>query len=340
MFSSKTLIAGICVLLLVGASALYAVNTFSSGRTEKQSSPPTGTVEPPPPPAPASVAPTSADPPADTLETVIETIAGCWNTTLSLRAAVQTYSATTWESATGMGTVQHGEGTYECRKQNGAELFRVELTIQNAVTGGVGPDPSGTRSQSTSPMRMLKVSDGNTVYQEMSSLDMQTMPEKTVATAPTVIKGNSGDFASFLSPGGLGEHPLALLKKYGMSLQLNPETTVNGRAAYVLEAAPPGIPPADAPVARMIFYFDRETGSVLRVEYLSSQNVLTAYTELRDIEVNPEMAGDRFNYAPPASVEVRELGDLSGLTSETQREQTPPPLPNPPERRKRDLRVR
>jgi outer membrane lipoprotein-sorting protein len=169
------------------------------------------------------------------------------------------------------------EGTSEMLRKGEDFLSRSEIkTIMETNAGG-----NVSKQEST----VLTISDGAYTYSVSDTGGMKTAQkvkmQKLDQKDPFKVWKDSAD------------------------LKLLPDATVDGRAVWVIEAAPKG--PAAAAQGKTVLSFDKETGQMIKMIANSPDGKPMTTLTLSDLKVNADIPADRFVFKAPAGVEVQDL---------------------------------
>jgi outer membrane lipoprotein-sorting protein len=96
--------------------------------------------------------------------------------------------------------------------------------------------------------------------------------------------------------------PLKMWKAMG-ELKLLPDATVEGRAAWVIEATPK----AETGQGKTVMSFDKESGQMIKMINHSPDGKPMNTLTVTDIKVNDKLSPDRFVFKAPPGVEVQDM---------------------------------
>jgi outer membrane lipoprotein-sorting protein len=190
----------------------------------------------------------------------------------------------------------HGMGILECLKKEGGPLmYRMEL---------VNRDAQGKTQKS------LGVFDGSDLY---SQTDLMGQP-MVVKMKPDLMSGAmcAGGSAMFEQ-----------LHK-NCDVKLLPEETIEGKAAYAIEATPKaGSDTTEKLAGKMVLYFSKETGIQIKEITFGKSGECLMTILYKDIKLDAGLKPEHFVYAPPAGAKV--------ITPEDLKKESPnKPRPRPP----------
>ena len=224
----------------------------------------------------------------DTLESVQRELAEKWSGVQSFSATMRV-KADVARSGISAKTDLTGPIVLE-RTDDGRARYRSEL--EGKVKGG----PFGILRFR---LRMLTVSDGETVY-----------AESRIRNKVSVLKTRPQQKPDS-SPGGGGERLEAARQKH--DLRLLPSGTLGGRPVYVIEGRPKADAASEMPeVARVLMYFDRETGIQLHIAALDKKDKPLTELSFTDVRLNPAVSPSIFRYTVPEGAEVVDKTQESG----------------------------
>ncbi|MBU0717601.1 MAG: hypothetical protein KJ749_05070 [Planctomycetes bacterium] len=206
----------------------------------------------------------------ETLESVEKKIVGNWTKLTSMSAKTTTEMIHPSMS-------MKSEGTLEYLSQDGKELFRLEMKVDQEM--------AGQKTQGT----ITSVADGEFVY-NVTDMMGQTM----------AIKQKGDSFQNF--PGGRQMFDNLREKN---TLQLLPDEKLGDQVTYVIEVKPKEASPS--PMARMKLFFAKDTGMVVKMMAFDSgeQPMMTA--TYHDVTLNPKISPDRFVFTAPEGVQVMDM---------------------------------
>jgi len=175
----------------------------------------------------------------------------------------------------GFSMVSTAEGTTEMLRKGGELLVRSEnKSVSDTNVGG---------NVSKQESSMLFITDGSFAY---------TVTEAGGAKSAQKMKLVKPD-----------NDPLKDLRNMG-ELKVLPESSTDGRAAWVIEATPKS---DDAGQGKTIVHYDKESGQMIKmVAYSPDGKPMTTMT-FSDIKVNDKISPDRFVFKAPPGVEVQDL---------------------------------
>lgn len=220
---------------------------------------------------------------ADDLESVEKRIVSAWDQHKSMTARLEM----SLHLETG-GRVLDGktEGTLAWMKKGDRVYARMEQ--KSTMTSKKGGQEKRQESSSTI------VVDGEFEY---------TLTE--VMGQKTAVKSN-------IEPEATGDTKAILrnLRKDD-ELKLLPNETVAGKQAFVIEAIRKVKPDNPGQPARRQFYFDQDTGAVLKVASFNNKDELFDTLTFADFKFDVDLSPERFQFKAPDGVEV---SDMTGAT--------------------------
>jgi len=173
-------------------------------------------------------------------------------------------------------------GTDELLKKDGKWLHRMDSKSTSVMeVGGQEQKTEGS---------VLVVSDDKYVWTLSESQGQKMVIKNRVAEGQNMAVGEGFD---------------ALRKDY--DLKLLPDETVEGKAAWVIEATPK----KDAPAARagmtMRYYYDKGSGMMVKMVGKSIDGKTTMTSIVKDFKVNPPISADRFVFKAPEGAQVMDM---------------------------------
>ncbi len=204
----------------------------------------------------------------DTVESIEKDILAKWDKVTSMSAIIAGSGDVKVmpESPTALHLI--GSGSLDLLKKDGKNFSRIEL--------GAGLIP-----QSKPIARVLAGSDGTAAYVETEIFGK--VESKTVDQLPI-----SADAKGLL--GLMNQH---------LSLAAMPSEKVNDQDAYVLIGELKS-PEKDIPVSKLLLYFAKETGIILKVVALNLQGQPMITLAVQDLKLNQPIPEEKFRYTPPA----------------------------------------
>ncbi|MGB2988035.1 MAG: hypothetical protein WBE26_19375 [Phycisphaerae bacterium] len=207
-----------------------------------------------------------------------------WNEIRSVSAKV----TTRFEQREGAKSSQTGAGMRDCMKKNGKML--VWSKLNNYILLDVSHvDREDGAKQLYTEQRLLRVFDGNFLY---------TVDERHEQMGGMKVT------KSRLDPQGIqligGRRLFRQLRRLDR-LQLLPDDTIDGKSVYVFEGS------ANADLVEIQYYFDKETGILLKMIVENKGENSTFMFALSDIELNVEFSEDHFTFTPPEGAEIIDL---------------------------------
>ncbi|MBI5094019.1 MAG: hypothetical protein HZB26_16455 [Candidatus Hydrogenedentes bacterium] len=211
--------------------------------------------------------------PDEALDAAKKDLAAKWNSVNSYSAALEMKLE---ETRGDTKRTASGEGKVECIKKNGVELSRVEVAMEVAAPGAAADAP---KTKQTS----LRVFDGTTLFTENSMMGM-TRAFKSTKGSGAIVGGGKALFDQI---------------EQNFTLAVRPNEKLGDRMALVIEGAPK--PETQQKAKPIRFYFDLESGAVLRTDILDETGKPRVITLVKDVKINPQIGEERFKYTPPAA---------------------------------------
>jgi outer membrane lipoprotein-sorting protein len=221
-----------------------------------------------------------------TLDSVAEQIEAVWEKVNSYTAAI----AINGNIPMGpLAVTTSANGTIEYMSIDETPRFRME--ILNKLGSNVPLLGDGMEQ------KVLTVFNGEIIYSEMEAMGRKQYSK----AAPKEDDSQS--------PVG-GKNLIDTIRKRG-EVTLLPDETVNGVDSYAIEVKPDNGGQQQGPIkAELIrFFVAKDSGIQVRSILMDAEGNALLTTDYTDIKVNPEIDPERFNYAPPAGVEVIDMGD-------------------------------
>ena len=218
---------------------------------------------------------TIVEAPDPAVESVKQEILAKWQQVRSFTANVMTH---TQESIDGGDMWMDGTGTYECKRKNGDVFIRLDQTIT------AGRDLGGQKSLRN--FRMLTIGDRDFIYM-LTELPGKKQAERHLPKAfEDLYLGGQTVFDKL--------RRLYILKRL-------PDTELDGRSVYAIsgDSRESGV--------RALYYFDQQTGVVLRIRLEDTSKKLYRTITLTHFEINPGLADERFVFTPPEGVEIVDM---------------------------------
>lgn len=223
-----------------------------------------------------------------TVDSVQKEVEGLWS-------KIKTFSAKITSDMTmvmGPATMKsHATGTLECERSADVSKFRMDM-LNKMDTGIPG---AGTTEQ-----KMLSVFDGENMFTQMDMMGMTQAFKSSAAEAKKQgpLSGKS------LFDGMRAQGDLKLLA----------DSTVDGKAVYVVQVTPNAAVKASAPakLSSMKYYISKETGLQVKMEYFDEANQPVQSTTYSDIKISIEFPKDHFVYKAPAGVTVMDAPGIPG----------------------------
>jgi len=173
-------------------------------------------------------------------------------------------------------------GTDEMLKKDGKWLHRMESKSTSVME--VGGQEQKTEST------VLVVSDDKYIWTLSESQGQKMVIKNRVAEGQNMAVGEGFD---------------ALRKDF--DLRLLPDETVEGKPAWVIEATPKKGTPAAQAGMTMRYYYDKDSGVVVKMVGKSTDGKNTITTIVGDLKVNPEISADRFVFKVPEGAHVMDM---------------------------------
>lgn len=165
-------------------------------------------------------------------------------------------------------------GTYEFLRGEHAFLYRTELTsVQKDASGKI-----------ISRRESLDVSDGRFRH-KLVTQDGKTSATRTMAEI---------DFALT---------PFKFLHR-DYAVRLAPDQTIDGKPTWVIEGVPLPKSAMDGRIGRLLQFYQKETGVLVRVETHDTAGRVMASTTYRDVVINAPIPPGRFEFKAPPGVTV------------------------------------
>lgn len=204
----------------------------------------------------------------DTVESIQKDVLAKWDKVNSLTAAITGTGdiKLSPESPTALHLV--ASGNLDSLKKDGKTFSRIEL--------GAGLTP-----QAKPMARILAGSDGGAAYVETEFLGK--VESKTVDQLPIAADAK-----------GLFD-----IMNQHLNLTVMPPEKVDDKEAHVI-AGEMKNPEKDIPVSKILAYFEKETGIILKVVALNMEGQPMVTLALRDIVLNAPLPEEKFRYTPPA----------------------------------------
>lgn len=301
--------------------------------------------ETPPPveeaPAAPVVSPAPESDPA--LTAAIDDINARWAQVAALRAKVELSSNLM------MGPVRNGriegQGVYEYQKSGEIGLYCAEIVLRFKTDGETAAEASTEAAPvpqmpAGASIKLLHVFDGKDVYlQNTVAVPIPGISEPPVTTI--VIRGTPEEMGAFQLPGSFGPNPLEQYQKDGWALHLLPESTIDNRPVYVIEARAPEDASGLTAPGRQLAHFDRASGTLVKLVHYAEADEPAATTEFKGLEFNAVIDQTHFTYEAPPGVVVREAKEIAqmfqglgapipGRAPPYPPSMAPPPSPPPP----------
>jgi len=191
--------------------------------------------------------------------------------------------------------------TDELLKKDGKWLHRMESRSSSVME--VGGQERKTEST------VLVVSDDKYVWMLTESQGQKMVIKNRVAEGQNMAVGEGFD---------------ALRKDY--DLKLLPDETVEGKTAWVIEATPKKGAPAAQAGMTMRYYYDKDSGMMVKMAGKSIDGKTTMTTIFKDHKVNPDISADRFAFKAPEGAQVM---DMTGGQPQAQPAPEAEPKPEP-----------
>lgn len=209
----------------------------------------------------------------DKTRAVITELTARWDELQAFSAAVTTELP---QAAGNPGKTQ-GKGTYDWAKRGAKRLIRFDLVNNLRIDHG---EAKATRTGEI----LVFVYDGEFLYSQLQQPQQYKKTTKTRYEPDRILQIGGQDLFQ-----GLVENN---------SLKLAPEEMIDGRAAYVVEAAP------TTGKGSAVHYFDKQTGVQLKVIVRDETGSPTLTLTLSDINISPEFSEDYFTYKLPEGFEL------------------------------------
>jgi len=176
------------------------------------------------------------------------------------------------------GMTNKGTGTFEIDNKGGKDKFRMEMNSEMDMGG-----QKMTNTTST-------VGDGEFVYSVNEAMGQKTAmkmkPGQGQASAP------------------VGRQMFDSLKEQ-FDLKVLPDETVDGDAAYVLEAKPKQS--MGSPIAMMKMYFVKKHGIMVKMRGMDAAGTEVMTMDYKNVKINPKIDASRFVFKAPEGVQVMDM---------------------------------
>jgi outer membrane lipoprotein-sorting protein len=201
------------------------------------------------------------------------------------------------------------EMAYECLKKGDQWLYRSESKTKTTSTlGDQEIKQAGT---------VLVVFDGEYAW-TMSDMGGQKVAVKNRPTAAFSMVANKAYFDNL---------------KQSFTLKALPDETVDGKAAWVIEATRREASP-EGMLAVLVSYFDKETGISLKSVGKDSQGKEVMTSTTKDIKVNSPLPADHFVFKAPEGVQVMDMTQGQPDQPQAEPDEQKPEQPKQPEQAK------
>jgi outer membrane lipoprotein-sorting protein len=221
---------------------------------------------------------------ADTLESVEKTIA---DQTQKYKSLQYTMHMTGEMSMSGMTNKTVTDGQFQALRKGGKVLSRMESKTHSSYRMADQPEQ-------TQDVTNLMVNDGELMYTLMDAAG-QKMARKS---KPDPKMGG----ADPLDSAGAFK---AMSKDF--TLKLLPESAVDGKDAWAIEATPKDTTNPNMPVTRMVTYYDKKTGVPVKSLGFGKDGKVVHTMLISDVKVNADIPADRFIFKAPEGVEVMDM---------------------------------
>lgn len=234
----------------------------------------------------------------DTLESVEKAIIEQGKTIKSM-SSKSTYVS---DSVSGTMTIHsEGETQYEFMTKGEKQLFRAETSYTTVM------DTDGTKK--TSKGTSLSISDGEFNYVHSVNDGVESvMKMNATAQAGGALQQSYFD---------------TLAQTY--NLELMPDAKVGSHSVYVIRGVLKN--PAPMVAAEQFLYFDKATGTMVKMVGKDSAGKVVMETLTTDLKVNSSISADRFVFTAPEGVQVMDMTqqqDYSGQSSQNAQANEPP----------------
>jgi outer membrane lipoprotein-sorting protein len=176
---------------------------------------------------------------------------------------------------------KYGEGAYEWMRKGNDYLFRLEMQSSMEVEAG--------GQKMSFKLDLLNIYDGKHLYTVSERAGMK------MAVKTKLDPKRGAELTSFFET-LRAENDLKLLE----------ETAVDGYDAYAIEAKPKSTQPG-RPYARLVYYFSKEHGVLLKQESRDQSGKAVQTVTYSDLEFDAKIDPQRFEFKAPEGVTVRDL---------------------------------
>lgn len=181
--------------------------------------------------------------------------------------------------AEGMKLKGASKGTYEWAREGSKVLYRMEQHMSQTIIAGAQTNSTNTHA--------LTVNDGEFIHTLNDAMGVKSATrQRSDAKA---------------------DQPVFEGMRNGHNLKLMPDETIDGVAVYVVEGRPKDTKGANPDAGRILQFFSKETGLVLKIVQFDTGGNPMMTMEYNNMKVNPKIAPDRFKFTAPAGVQVQDL---------------------------------
>ncbi|MBI4718599.1 MAG: hypothetical protein HY763_12390 [Planctomycetes bacterium] len=184
--------------------------------------------------------------------------------------------------------------SFECMKKGDRLLVREE-----GRTSGMERRTDGATRRIESALKQIH--DGEYVYVLTDAFDHQTLYKRKQTIANEAFGGR----------------PLFHTLHEAYTLQRLPDETVDGRLAYVIQAAPK--PGASLVTEKVVHYIDKSTGLVLKSITTGNDGRAQTTLTVTNIKVDAPIPAERFVFVPLPGLKAIDLDEQDRLAAELKR---------------------
>jgi outer membrane lipoprotein-sorting protein len=236
---------------------------------------------------------------AEDLPAVEKQIADAWAKHHSMTAKI---NMTTSMDAGDSKVEGKGEGMMEFMRKGDKLYLRQEL--KNTMSQPGAPDSKMAHS-------MLIVVDGEHAWQLSEMMGQKTAVKTNID--PRMMAEPKAFFAELSKDN---------------ELKLLPDETVDGKKCYVIEVAPKE--KSAGGMFKTIYYFDRDSGFVVKTVMVTADNKPTMTSIYSDIKYDTDIPMDRFVFKAPPGIDVQDMTKTELPKGETPAAPAKPEKPEKP----------
>lgn len=220
----------------------------------------------------------------------------------------------------GVTTVSAGETLESVEKKLAEKTQRIKtLTADVTMLTDTAFPGGSSKSESTGTLEYLKKSDKFLSRMEFKTVATQKFGEQETKMESSTLTIVDGDIAHILADQmgrkmamkqkvdnvqGVDAETMFKTLRKDYDLRLQPDSSVDGQAVYAIEAKPKS---AAAGGGKVISYFAKDTGLLLRMVNYDNQGRLMSNINYTDIKVNPKIDPGRFVFKAPEGVQVMDM---------------------------------